>query len=84
MANKPIPFIILFLLLKHLGSGSTPVSVPLSLNSLQLESLIDNLHTMIHAMEKLNSFTHSDLASSLPESLPDMKKILEVVEKLPL
>ena len=78
MSNNPIPIIVILLLLKNKNAfGST---VPTALNSLQLESLIDNLHTTIHAIEKLNNFSHSDLASSLP----DMKKMLEVVEKLPL
>lgn len=78
MTNNPIPLIVIFLLLRQ--QTSSYGSSFNALNSLQLESLLDNIHTMIHAIEKLNSFSHSELASSLP----DMKKMLEVVEKLPL
>lgn len=78
MTNNPIPLIVIFLLLRQ--QTSSYGSSFNALNSLQLESLLDNIHTMIHAIEKLNSFSQSELASSLP----DMKKMLEVVEKLPL
>lgn len=78
MTNNPIPIIVIILLLKNRSGINT--SALNTLNSLQLESLLDNIHTAIHALEKLNSFSHSDLVSSLP----DMKKMLEVVEKMPL
>lgn len=78
MTNNPIPLIVIFLLLRQ--QTSSHITSFNALNSLQLESLLDNIHTMIHAIEKLNSFSQAELASSLP----DMKKMLEVVEKLPL
>ena len=82
MSNYSLPVLILFLLLKNRNSHFS--TIPFSLQSLQLESLMDNLHTMIHAIEKAKTFSQSDLLTSLPENLPDMKKIMEVVEKLPL
>lgn len=75
MTKNPLLVVCLFLLLRRQGNG--PV---LSLSTLQLESLIDQVHAMIHTMEKVNSFARSDLITSLP----DMKKMMEVVEKIPL
>ena len=72
MTNNPIPILVIFVLLKNRNS--------LPLESLQLESIIDNLHTAIHAYEKVNTFTQGDMLSNLP----DMKKIMEIVEKMPL
>ena len=78
MSKNSLAVIVIFLLLKN----RTAVSPAMfhNLSTLQMESLLDNLHAAIHAIEKINRFIQSDLASSLP----DMKKILEVVENLPL
>ena len=78
MTKNPLLVVCLFLLLRRQGNSLPPVQGTWS--SLQLESLIDQVHTMIHTMEKINSFAHTDLAAALP----DMKKMLEVVEKIPL
>ena len=78
MTNNPILIIAVLLLLKN-RSGLTS-TLPHTLNSLQLESLIDNVHSAIHMMEKMNQLGHMDIATMLP----DMKKMLEVVEKIPL
>ena len=75
MTKNPLLIVFLFLLLRWPKDGPQP-----ALSSLQLESLIDQIHTMIHTMEKVQSFAKADLAASLP----DMKKMLEVVEKIPL
>jgi len=75
MGKNSLLILCLFLYLRRQNGAALP-----ALSSLQLESVIDQVHTMIHAMEKVNAFTQSDLASSLP----DMKKMLEVVEKIPL
>lgn len=75
MTKNPLLFICLFLLLRR---QNTPALS--SMSALQLESLMDQVHSMIHAMEKVNAFARSDLLSTLP----DMKKMLEVVEKIPL
>lgn len=75
MTKNPLLVICIFLFLRRQGNGPAP-----SLSALELESLIDQVHTMIHTMEKINSFAKSDLMTSLP----DMKKMLEVVEKIPL
>ena len=77
MTKNPLLIVCLFLLLRRSGSGSGAIP---SLTVLQMESLMDQMHTMIHTMEKVSTFARSDLASSLP----DMKKMLEVVEKIPL
>jgi hypothetical protein len=74
MGKNPLLIICLFLFLRQ---QNRPLP---ALSTLQLESLIDQVHTMIHTMEKVNSFAKSDVLSSLP----DMKKMLEVVEKIPL
>ena len=50
------------------------------LNTLELESMLDNAHSMIHTIEKLRGFAQV----SGQGSLPDMKKMMEIVEKLPL
>ena len=75
MTKNPLLILCLFLLIRQQPSGTMP-----SFTRLQLESMIDQLHTIIHALEKVNSFAHTDVLSSLP----DMKKMLEVVEKIPL
>lgn len=75
MTKNPLLILCLFLFLRRQGNAPLP-----ALSTLQLESLIDQVHTMIHTMEKVNSFARSDLAASLP----DMKKMLEAVEKIPL
>ena len=74
MDKNPLLILCLFLFLRQ---QNRPLP---ALSTLQLESLIDQVHTMIHTMEKVNSFAKSDVLSSLP----DMKKMLEVVEKIPL
>ena len=78
MANNPILIIAVLLFLKNRASFTS--SLPHTLNSLQLESLIDNVHSAIHMLEKMNQLGQMDLTSVLP----DMKKMLEVVEKIPL
>ena len=74
MGKNPLLILCLFLFLRQ---QNRPLP---ALSTLQLESLIDQMHTMIHTMEKVNSFAKSDVLSSLP----DMKKMLEAVEKIPL
>lgn len=85
MSNNPnpIPIILILLLLKN-SSGSASGFHPPIINTLALESLLDNAHSLLHTIEKLNSFAQSGALSSLPSSLPDMKKMMEIVEKLPL
>ena len=75
MTKNPLLILCLFLFIRQQPGSALP-----SLTRLQLESMLDQLHTMIHTMEKVNSFAHSDLLSTLP----DMKKMLEAVEKIPL
>ncbi len=74
MHSNPIPIILLFLFLKnHQG-----IQIP-AISTLQLESLLDNARMMLNAYDKLNGFMQSGSAS-----VPDMKKVMEIVEKLPL
>ena len=75
MTKNPLLIVFLFLLFRRQSGGLQP-----ALTALQLESLMDQMHTMIHTMEKVQTFAHSDWAAALP----DMKKMLEVVEKIPL
>lgn len=78
MSKDALALIAILLLLKK-RSTVNPAMLH-SLNTLQLESLMDHFHAAIHAMEKINNLSQSGLLTSLP----DMKKMLEVVENLPL
>ena len=80
MANNPnpIPIIAVLLLLKNAGGGQR--LRPPVINTLELESMLDSAHSMLHTIEKLNGFAQSGLQTSLP----DIKKMMEIVEKLPL
>ncbi len=75
MPNNPIPIILIFLLIKKRSGFHPPV-----INTLELESFLDNARTMLNTIDKINGFAQSGAASSLP----DMKKMMEIVEKLPL
>lgn len=83
MSNNPIPAILVLLLITNGRTGSSRFKPPV-INTLELESFLDNAHSMLHTIEKLNSFASSGAMSALPSSLPDMKKMMEIVEKLPL
>lgn len=75
---NPIPIIAVIFLLKQKGGGLR--LNPPAINTLELESMLDNAHSMLHTIEKINGLAQSGVASSLP----DMKKMMEIVEKLPL
>ena len=79
MANNlnPLPVIAILFLLKN--GGNLRQRIP-AVSALQLESMLDNAHSMLHTFERLNSFVQN----SSQVSLPDMKKMMEIVEKLPL
>ena len=79
MANNlnPLPVIAVLFLLKN--GGNLRQRMP-SVITLQLESMLDNAHSMLHTLEKLGSFVQN----SSQVSLPDMKKMMEIVEKIPL
>ncbi len=79
MAKNPNPIPIIVVLLLLTNRGGLRLSPPV-FNTLELESMLDNAHNMLHTIEKLNGFAQSGMASSLP----DMKKMMEIVEKLPL
>ena len=78
MAKNPIPILVVLLLLKNKNGGAG--LRPPVLNTLELESMLDNAHSMIHTIEKLGSLAQVGAGASLP----DMKKMMEIVEKLPL
>ncbi len=90
MANNPIPIILALAVISH--RGRLPLPSPGALNTLELEAFLDNARTCINTIDKLNSLAHSGLGnlvsntngSSSSGSLPDMKKMLEIVENLPL
>jgi len=71
------PLFVLLLLFLFRRQGQIPFT---GLSTLQMESLLDQVHSAIHAVEKVHGLTQGDLSTSLP----DMKKMLEVVEKIPL
>lgn len=80
MANNPnpIPILVVLFLLKN-KSGGAHLSPALP-SALELESMLDNAHSMIHMIEKLNGLAQAGSQASLP----DMKKMMEIVEKIPL
>lgn len=77
MANSPIPLILIFLFMKNRNNINIRPPV---INTLELESFLDNCRTVLNTVDKINGFT-SGIGQT---SLPDMKKIMEIVEKLPL
>lgn len=79
MANNlnPLPVIAVLFLLKN--GGNLRQRMP-SVSTLQLESMLDNAHSMLHTLEKLTNLVQN----SSQVSLPDMKKMMEIVEKIPL
>lgn len=79
---NPIPLLaVLFLLQKSSTNTQGGLRLkPPALHSLELESMLDSAHSMIHIVEKLNNFAQAGGTSALP----DMKKMMEIVEKLPL
>lgn len=79
MANNlnPLPVIAVLFLLKN--GGNLRQRIP-SVSTLQLESMLDNAHSMLHTLEKLTNLVQN----SSQVSLPDMKKMMEIVEKIPL
>lgn len=79
MANNlnPLPVIAVLFLLKN--GGNLRQRIP-SVSTLQLESMLDNAHSMLHTLEKLTNLVQN----SSQVSLPDMKKMMEIVDNLPL
>jgi len=75
---NPIPILAVLFLLKNKNGGMR--LSPALPSALELESMLDNAHSMIHMIEKLNGLAQSGAQASLP----DMKKMMEIVEKLPL
>lgn len=75
MTKSPIPILLIFLLLRNRGGFHPPV-----ITALELESTLDNVRSLLNTLDKVNGFAQSGIASSLP----DMKKMMEIVEKLPL
>lgn len=71
-----IPLILIIYLIKNKDGFNFRPPV---INTLQLESILDNARVMLSAVDKINSF-----AENAPEAIPNMKKLMEVVEKIPL
>ena len=67
-------FILAFLLIRNVQQVQS-----IKLSPLQIESTLDQVHDLLHVLEKVNGFSAAGLSS-----LPDMKKMLEIVEKIPL
>ena len=72
--KNPFLIFLAFFLVKN-----APQIHIMRLSPLQIESALDNVHDLLHMIEKVNGLSAGGLAS-----LPDMKKMLEVVEKIPL
>lgn len=77
MATNPIPILLVIFLLKNRGNLNVN---PAAFSSLELESFLDNARTMLNTLDKISSLAESGAISSLP----DMKKMMEIVEKIPL
>ena len=71
---NPIPIILVLFVLKK-SNIQPPV-----INTLELESFLDNARTVLNTIDKINGFTQGGGLSNLP----DMKKMMEIVDNLPL
>ena len=72
---NPIPIILVLFVLKYKSNIQPPV-----INTLELESFLDNARTVLNTIDKINGFTQGGGLSNLP----DMKKMMEIVDNLPL
>ena len=72
---NPIPIILVLFVLKNKSNIQPPV-----INTLELESFLDNARTVLNTIDKINGFTQGGGLSNLP----DMKKMMEIVDILPL
>ena len=72
---NPIPIILVLFVLKNKSTIQPPV-----INTLELESFLDNARTILNTIDKINGFTQGGGLSNLP----DMKKMMEIVDNLPL
>ena len=72
---NPIPIILVLFVLKNKSYIQPPV-----INTLELESFLDNARTVLNTIDKINGFTQGGGLSNLP----DMKKMMEIVDNLPL
>jgi hypothetical protein len=73
---NPIPILLILFLLKSRSGGLSPPAI----NTLEIESFLDGCRTMLNVVDKVNHFAQGGGMSSLP----DMKKMMEIVENLPL
>lgn len=72
---NPIPIILVLFVMKNKNNIKPPV-----INTLELESFLDNARTVLNTIDKINGFTQGGGLSNLP----DMKKMMEIVDNLPL
>ena len=72
---NPIPIILVLFVLKNKSNIQPQV-----INTLELESFLDNARTVLNTIDKINGFTQGGGLSNLP----DMKKMMEIVDNLPL
>ena len=72
---NPIPIILVLFVLKNKSNIQPPVII-----TLELESFLDNARTVLNTIDKINGFTQGGGLSNLP----DMKKMMEIVDNLPL
>lgn len=84
MVNNPIPIILVLLLVRSHNSFRLPPP-----GSLELEAFLDQARTCLNAIDKISTLTGSAGGSGSGSgggslALPDMKKMMEIVEKLPL
>lgn len=77
MAANPIPILLVLFLLKNRGGMQSGNRL---IGSLELESFLDNARTMLNTLDKISGFA----AAGIQSELPDMKKVMEIVEKIPL
>ncbi|MDD6042663.1 MAG: hypothetical protein PUB87_02785 [Eubacteriaceae bacterium] len=72
MANNPLPILLVVLLVSGNGGVHIPRMPQINRSTLaELETLMNNARYIINAVDKLNN-------------MPDMKKISELVDNLPL
>ncbi len=75
MPKNSIPILLLLLFLSKRADFSGP-----GFQTLELDAFFDNARTLLNLMDRLNNLSQDGISSSLP----DMKKVMELVEKLPI
>ncbi len=75
MPKNPIPILLILFLISKRNDFSG-----LAFHTLELDAFLDNARMLLNLMDRLNNLSQEGVSSSLP----DMKKVMELVDKLPI